>query len=349
MKRVTITQLLAALGALGAGAALALPAGGPVGAAEPTTSSSTTSTTTTTATTTTTSTTPPSRPPLAYPGYAEQVAVSTAVLRGRINPQGLETSYYFQYGPTTAYGIDTPTTSAGSATLEGKFTQPIAGLAPYTTYHFRVVASSAAGTTISADRIFVTRKIPLALTAVAAPNPVVFGSPLSISGTFTGTGSASAGVVLQADPFPYNHGFSTVSGPLRTSATGGYSFPIAGLLESTRLRVATAAMPRVYSPVIGELVTAHVILHVRSARRHGFIRLYGTVTPAEPGAEIAFERFVHRRFVLVGGTRIKDRSSGVSRFGRTIRRHRGGLYRALVQIHGTRAQISGRSRPVMVH
>src|SRR5205823_7669376 len=35
---------------------------------------------------------------------ARQVSYSSAVLTGTVNPNGSNTSYYFQYGPTKAYG-----------------------------------------------------------------------------------------------------------------------------------------------------------------------------------------------------------------------------------------------------
>jgi hypothetical protein len=38
--------------------------------------------------------------------------------------------------------------------------------------------------------------------------------------------------VLQANPFPYTAGFKTVGNPELTKATGGFSFPVVGLLEN---------------------------------------------------------------------------------------------------------------------
>ncbi len=226
--------------------------------------------------------------------------------------------------------------------------EPVTGLEPYTLYHFRVVASSSAGTVGSADATFTTRKIPLSLTVTAAPNPVGFGSPLGLSGTLAGTGNTGVEIVLQANPFPYTHGFHDISSPEPTDAAGGFSFPIAGLLQSTQLRAATAAKPVIYSPVVSELVAVGVTLHVRPARRRGFVCLYGTVTPAEPGARVAFERLDREhRYVPVSGTTVRAWASGVSRFTRTVRLRRRGLYRALVQV-ASGAQVSGRSRPVLI-
>jgi hypothetical protein len=209
-----------------------------------------------------------------------------------------------------------------------------------------VLASSSAGTSASTDATFTTKKIPLSLAASPTPNPVVFGSPLELSGTLSGTGNVGVEVVLQANPFPYTHGFHNVTSPEPTDAAGSFSFPIAGLLDSTQMRAATVGKPQIFSPVSTELVTVRVTLHVRPAKRRGFVHLYGNVTPAAPGAQVAFERLVHGQYAPVSGTTIKT-AGEVSRFARTMRLRRDGLYRAFVLLPSG-AQVSGRSRPIMI-
>jgi hypothetical protein len=326
MRRAAIDRVSVLIGPLAAGAALALPASSSAVALAPS-----------------------PKPPLAHTAYVEQVTASSAVLRARVNPRGLATEYYFQYGPTTAYGSQTPTASAGSGTQEVKLTQPVTGLQPYTTYHFRVLAASSGGTTASADATFVTRKIPLSLAASATPTQIVFGGGLSISGSLSGTGNAGVGIVVQANLFPYNHGFEDITAPVPTNALGSFSLPIPHLLESARLRAATVGTTTVrtiYSPATTELVSVHVTLHVRPAARRGFVRLFGTVTPPKAGARVAFEQLDRGRYMVISGTRIRARPGGGSRFARTIRLGRG-VYRALVQIKGG-PLVSGRSLPVVI-
>jgi hypothetical protein len=334
MGRLTVRGGLAFATALMVGGALALPLASQAGTPTPATASA--------------ATTVPKPPrPHVYSGYVEQITPTSALLKAEINPEGQATAYYFQYGLTVAYGSQTPPAAAGSAIQEGRFTQTVSGLQPDTTYHFRVVASSSAGTTDGEDATFLTKKIPLTLAASVTPSPVVLGSPLSVSGTLSGTGNVGVGVVLQANPFPYGLGFHNITGPVPTGAAGSFSIPIAGLPESTRLRVATVGQPAVYSPVLTEPVTVRVTLHVRPAGRRGYVHLYGTVTPAKTGAKVAFERLDHGRYVVVSGTTIRARGGEVSRFARTIRLRRRGLYRALVQVaYGP--QVSGRSRPVLI-
>ncbi len=327
MSSTTVRRALALIGSLTASAAL-------VGAAQA-------------------ATTPkPPKPPSVYTASPVPVTDSSATLKVKVNPHGLATEYDFQYGPTTAYGSQSPTASAGSGDQEGLLSELVAGLQADTVYHYRAVATNSAGTTFGRDATFTTKKIPLSLAAAATLSPIVFGSPLDVTGTLTGTGAIGVQVVLQANTFPYDHHFHDITSPEPTNAAGGFSFPIAGLLQSTQLRVATVAKPLVYSPVITELVAVRVALHVRPARRHGFVRLYGTVTPSKAGERVAFERLdrAQHRFTVVSGTVIRGFSEA-SRFGRVLRL-RPGVYRAFVQVAGgaqvSGPQVSGRSRPILI-
>ena len=88
----------------------------------------------------------------------------TATLNGEVNPDELETSYHIEYGETTSYGTETP---AGGAQL-GSGGKPVAvnanltGLKLGVTYHYRIVATNSAGTSVGPDQPFTT--IPPALT-----------------------------------------------------------------------------------------------------------------------------------------------------------------------------------------
>jgi hypothetical protein len=84
------------------------------------------------------------------------VGKSSATLSGTVNPNGQSTTYYFQYGTTTAYGTQTSPANVGSGTTPVGVHQAIFGLTPNTTYHYRLVATSSAGTTNGADQTFTT-------------------------------------------------------------------------------------------------------------------------------------------------------------------------------------------------
>jgi hypothetical protein len=269
-------------------------------------------------------------------------------MHGAVDPNGQATNYYFQYGKTDSYDAQTPLVPVGNGTMELAVSQTITGLEPATTYHFRIVASSPGGIADGADHTFTTPKVPLSLQIAGVPNPLPFGAPLLVEGTLSGTGSANHAVVLQSKPFPYLAGFKTVGNPELTSATGGFSFPVVGLLENTQLRVQTLGSPTITSSPVLEKVAVRVSFHVRRARRHGFVRFYGDVAPAEVGAEVGFQRVVPGgRTVNDGGTLVKPGTSTVSTFSAVVRLRHRGVYQALVKISDG-AHVSAYSLPILV-
>ena len=78
-----------------------------------------------------------------------------ATVGAAVNPNGTATTYAIEYGASARYGRSTPSLPTG-ATLTGTANQHVsaalAGLAPLTTYHYRVVATNARGTTYGRDR-----------------------------------------------------------------------------------------------------------------------------------------------------------------------------------------------------
>ena len=101
-------------------------------------------------------------PPNGSTGSAVGTAgpIITAISSGTITTSGATISFttsqsatsYVEYGPTTAYGQTTATTTGNGAQ-----TRPITGLASGTIYHYRVVSQSSGGPiTYSGDRTFTT-------------------------------------------------------------------------------------------------------------------------------------------------------------------------------------------------
>src|SRR5262249_27742775 len=129
-------------------------------------------------------------PPLVTTGAAQGVAVTAATLTGSVDPRGLSTNWHFDYGTTTSYGSKTPSKGAGSGNGAVAVSAALAGLAPGTTYHYRLVASSSAGTTTGSDLTFST---PLAVTINTNGFRVVAGNYVTLSGTVTG---APSGMVV---------------------------------------------------------------------------------------------------------------------------------------------------------
>jgi len=87
-----------------------------------------------------------------------EATANEAKLSGTVNPQGVETTYRFEYGKTTSYGtsVPVPDKSVGSGTSDVNVSQTVEGLEGNTTYHFRIVATNSYGTTNGADKSFTT-------------------------------------------------------------------------------------------------------------------------------------------------------------------------------------------------
>jgi hypothetical protein len=93
------------------------------------------------------------QPPTAVTSPATAVTATAATLNGTVSGA---TTYAFDWGTTTAYGNTAGAGSAGSGTSAVAVSAALTGLAPATTYHFRVQATNAAGTTFGGDQTFTT-------------------------------------------------------------------------------------------------------------------------------------------------------------------------------------------------
>jgi hypothetical protein len=277
-------------------------------------------------------------PPAATTGSAHSVTFNSALIGGSVNPNGAETFYYVQYGPTKSYGAQSAIARLGSGTHTVAVSVALSGLQPLTKYHYRLVAANSAGVTTGADASFVTTKVPLSLQIISAPNPVPFGGTVVVDGTLSGTGNAGREVVLQANSFPFTAGFQNVGNPELTTATGSFSFTVLGAALVTQFRVVTVTKPPIVSPVTTEAVAVRVGYRVARSHRAHHVRFFGTVTPAEDGAKVGILRIVHGRGVLVAGATLHHRNATSSAFRADVRFRRG-LYRVLVVVTGG-AQVS---------
>jgi hypothetical protein len=129
-------------------------------------------------------------PPVVTTNPATYVASFSATLNGTVDPHGLTTTVYFQYGTTTSYGLTTATQSKTGNTYQNAAAN-ISGLTASTPYHFRIVATNSAGTTYGADQTFTT------LSAT--------GPPVVITNSATNVASSSATLNGSVDP----HGLTT--------------------------------------------------------------------------------------------------------------------------------------------
>ena len=166
--------------------------------------------------------------PTAITLAATAVTAASATLNGTVNPNSLATNYYFEWGTTTSYGNVTPTIAAGNGTTNMAVNAGISGLTGGTTYHFRVVAVNADGTTNGSDLTFTPGAAVVTTDAVTG---------ISLTGALSGGNVTSdggspvtaRGVCWSTTANPLATGLHTTDG----SGTGTFISTITGLSANT--------------------------------------------------------------------------------------------------------------------
>jgi hypothetical protein len=120
-------------------------------------------------------TTPSPSAPGVSTGAVSYLSSSSATIAGTVDPNGASTTYEFDVGTDTSYGVRI-FGNAGSASASREFSAALANLQPGTTYHYRIAATSPYGTTYGADQTFTTPGVPAAL-LTSPPTPSLVASP----------------------------------------------------------------------------------------------------------------------------------------------------------------------------
>ncbi len=123
-------------------------------------------------------------------GAATHIKQMSAVLNGTVNPNSASTSYYFQWGLTTTFGVNSRLTKAGSGTKPMGVKTTAVNLIPGTVYHYRLLAVSRFGTTAGSDRTFKTTGPPPA-TVQTGPAANVTTSAATLTGVLNPNGAAT--------------------------------------------------------------------------------------------------------------------------------------------------------------
>jgi hypothetical protein len=126
---------------------------------------------------------------IGLPSVDDVAATATSIthrgvrLAGTVNPGGSATTFHFDYGTSSAYGSGTPEAPAGEGTEDiAVGPQAISELQPATLYHYRLVATSAAGSSDGADYTFTTAPTLAPLVSTGGASSVSSNSA-TIAGT----------------------------------------------------------------------------------------------------------------------------------------------------------------------
>lgn len=170
-------------------------------------------------------------PPTATTGSASGVTDTGVTLSGNVTANGDDATVTFEYGETAAYG----TTIAGSPSPVTGFTgtavtAAVSGLDPGTTYHFRVVATNAQGTTEGADQTFTTAAPPVAVTGATSG---ITASAATVAGTVTAFQSATTVTIEYGETAAYGSSVTASPSPVTGTTPTAVSALLTSLLPET--------------------------------------------------------------------------------------------------------------------
>lgn len=249
------------------------------------------------------------------------------ILDGKVDPNRSPTKVHFEWGLTMSYGNVTPEQDVGRGATAIEVTAPLDGLTPNTTYHYRIVATNAAGIRRGRDRGFKTLRQPTGITLATPTLKVGFGGVTVIRGQVLGTGVGGIRVALERTPFPFTVPFTTAGDAVSAAADGTFRLVTPPLQISSRLHVVTRSTPAVVSPDV--TVFTQLLVGARGERRdRRHYRLTGVVTPHVTGAKVSVQRKVGRKWKFAKRTRTKRLGRGrvgysvVVNRGKRARRYR---------------------------
>lgn len=266
------------------------------------------------------------RPPTISSQRARDIAPTTANATASLNANGSTTTYRVEYGTTTRYGTETAPVQATGTGISA-VTVALRDLRAYTRYHWRLVATNAAGTTRGTDRSFRTARLPESVTLGLSRRTVPWGGDLRLGGRVIGAGAAGMTVELQAQRRGIDEDFR-VMGTARTGNDGGYLFTIPKLWTSTRYRVLTRTQVVAVSPIATARSRVRIGIRARHVARKR-ARIQGSVLPGVTGlatlqmhrAGLGWQRV--RDFALTPASATSSRYSfTVRRVKRAVRRFR---------------------------
>ena len=164
--------------------------------------------------------------------YLTNVSHNTATFYATLNPNGLDTNAYFEYGATTAYGTTSNTYALGNSTTSINVSVDITGLASSTAYHFRLAAANGIGTSYGQDATFTTAATPQL--PVVSTTPAVNVSYNSVS--LTGTANPNSRSTIAYFQYGTTADYGTNSAPQDIGAGStdiNVTFDLTGILANT--------------------------------------------------------------------------------------------------------------------
>jgi hypothetical protein len=236
--------------------------------------------------------------PVVVTGTAQGASTTAVTLTGTVDPRGRSTNWDFEYGTSTSYGTKSPSHNAGSGFGAVAVSEPLAGLAPGTTYHYRLVGSNGNGGAAGADVTFTTSP---AVTLTQKVFRVIAGKYVTLSGTVSGVGS---GVPVAINAQSFGSSSPAVIATVSTGANGVWTYPAQPRIGTTYTATANGGTSAPVSIGVQPAVSFARITKARFSTR---------VTGATgfTGKFVKFQRLVDGRWITMKQARLNANSGAI--------------------------------------
>ena len=231
--------------------------------------------------------------PVTTTSAAANVLTTTATLTGSVNPNGSETTYYFEYGKTASYGSKTPAAKLDATASSTTVSAAVTGLQSDTAYLFRLVATNAAGTTTGLGQVLKTAQSACAgdTTTITTDEQVVATQHTAVKtaednlaqveATITASATPSSATIAQ-DEATVKQDEATVAADEQAVAETALRAPITGTVTAVNGRSAptvsgsgssVTTAPSRASASTGGGAAARVRLRAPPRRARGFVTI----------------------------------------------------------------------------
>lgn len=171
-------------------------------------------------------------PPTVVTNAATSITTTGATLNGTVNANGSSSTVIFEYGLTTSYGSTiTAAQSPVTGNTNTSVSANISGLAPNTTYHFRVVGTNASGTSYGNDLTFTTAAAPPTAVTNAATN--ITTNSATLNGTVTANNATTTVTFEWGTTTAYGNTANATPSTVNGSTATAVSANISGLTTGT--------------------------------------------------------------------------------------------------------------------
>jgi plastocyanin len=140
--------------------------------------------------------------PTATTGVASAISETEATLKGTVNPDGLATSYFFEWGTGGSYTQKTAELAVGEDHSSHTESAIVSGLASGETYNFRIVAKNASGPATGAAQSFTTARPPSPTPTTPTPTTPTATTSTQPSGGQTSTSTSPLPVTVPGPSEP---------------------------------------------------------------------------------------------------------------------------------------------------